>query len=632
MTGTAATRKPETRTKIGGPHGSALNPESDSVLKGSEGTRTGVDVLALISQPMMGLVKDTKPILWAIFGFSAVANILLLAGPLFMLQVYDRVLASRSQETLFVLFALVILVFVLFGFLDALRMKLFDRIGRMVVLRLTDKAFQSDGLAIKPGEEVSTPTATAVNDVMLLRQISMGPVGSALMDLPWSLVFAALLFLFHPFIGLFALAGVGTIAALSWWNEARLGTLHDDVLKANAQATDFSNILRRDPVSARAMGMTGLLGQHWWVRAVKATYMAGTVSDLGIIPKAATKSIRMILQSGILAVGALLVIHDAATPGIMIAASILAMRLLQPVEMALSNLKAMRMSVEAAKRLDQRFIEMETRDALTHSLKPRLACKNLTARRLTVTAPGTKAALLRDVTFSLNAGDGLAVVGPTASGKTVLLQAIPQAITLERGFVRLDGVPLVQWSEEERAKLFGYLPQDALLPPATVSQLIARFAQDPDEKMVMEAAEAASVHEVIAKLPKGYDTPVGPGGVPIAPGVRQRLLLARALYSNPFILLLDEPGAHLDAEGDAALNKAITDARARGAIVIAAVNRPSMAQALDQIMILHSGRVVDLGPKDKLLARDANGASAYARQQQVQQPQAPNARGAAHVG
>jgi ATP-binding cassette subfamily C protein len=535
----------------------------------------------------------------AIALFSGMSNILMLTGALFMLEIYDRVLPSRSVPTLVALLILAAGLYAAQGFIDAIRSRILVRVGHSLdeafSLRVYDAIVR---LPLKIGGK--SDGAQPVRDLDTVRGFLSGAGPSALFDLPWMPVYLAICFLFHTYIGLTALLGAIILVTLTVATE--LKTRHP-----TRSATQFAmarNALlessRRNAEAITAMGMAGRIAQRWNDLNRRYVASSGRAGDVAAGMGAASRVLRLLLQSAILAVGAWLVIHQESTPGIIIAGSILGARALAPVDLAIANWRGFVAARQSWHRLE-RLLGYLPAQAEPMPLQP--PTKTLVVQNAAVSPPGEHKIVCQDANFSLAAGKALGVIGPTASGKSSLARMLVGVWTPVRGSVRLDGATLDQWSPEALGRHIGYLPQDVELFPGNVAQNIGRFEDPPNPAAVLAAAEAAGVHDLIVNLPDGYETNVGESGSALSAGQAQRIALARALYRDPFLVVLDEPNSNLDAEGDEALTRAILGLRARGAIVVVVAHRPSAIAGVDYILVMAKGRQQQFGPKEEILNR-----------------------------
>jgi ATP-binding cassette subfamily C protein len=533
--------------------------------------------------------------------FSGMSNILMLTGSLFMLEVYDRVLPSRSVPTLVALLILTAGLYAAQGFIDAIRSRILVRIGDSLDETMSMRVYDAIvRLPLKIGGKGDG--SQPIRDLDSVRGFLSGAGPSAFFDLPWLPVYLAVCFLFHPYIGLTALGGAIILIALTVATELRTRS-------PTRQATQFAvarNALmessRRNAEAMTAMGMVGRIAKRW--REANRSYIAATgqASDVVGGLGAASKVLRLLLQSSLLAVGAWLVIHQESTPGIIIAGSILGGRALAPVDLAIANWRGFIGARQSWHRLSRLLAQLPPR---TEPMPLQPPSKTIVVQNAAVCPPGEQKIVCQDVNFTLTGGKALGIIGPTASGKSSLARMLVGVWSPLRGTVRLDGATLDQWSPEALGRHVGYLPQDVELFPGNVAQNIARFEDPPNPEAVLAAAQAAGVHDLIVNLPDGYETKVGERGSALSAGQAQRIALARALYRDPFLVVLDEPNSNLDAEGDEALTRAILGLRARGAIAVVVAHRPSAIAGVDYILVMAKGRQQQFGPKEEVLTRVA---------------------------
>jgi len=530
---------------------------------------------------------------------SGMSNVLMLAGAMFMLEVYDRVLPSRSMPTLVGLVILVAGVFTALGLLDAVRGRILARIGGALDESLSGRVY--DTLVRLP-----LLTGSRSDGLLPLRDLdairsylsSLGPV--ALFDLPWIPLYLAICFAFHPLIGFTALGGAVILIALTITTEMLMRAPTKAATEAAILRNGLAETSRRNAEALTAMGMVGRLAERWGEANRKYLQNQRLASDVGGGLGAFSKVLRMMLQSGVLAVGAYLVIHQEATAGIIIAGSILSARALAPVDLAIANWKGFVAARQSWQRLNALLASLPMAVMRTELEPPR---HNLSVDGVSAVPPGTQKAVIHEIRFKLEAGQGLGIIGPSGSGKSSLARVLVGVWHPARGAVCLDGATLDQWSPESLGRHIGYLPQDVELLGGTVAQNISRFDPNPDSKAIIAAAKEVGVHDLIVTLPQGYDTPVGEQGAALSAGQAQRVALARAVYGNPFLVVLDEPNSNLDSEGDEALTRAILGIRERKGIVIVVTHRPSAIAGVDQILVLSKGQMQTLGAKDEVLPK-----------------------------
>ncbi|MDO9413983.1 MAG: type I secretion system permease/ATPase [Pseudolabrys sp.] len=530
---------------------------------------------------------------------SGMTNILMLSGAIFMLEVYDRVLPSRSTPTLIGLTVLVAFLFAALGLLEAIRGRILGRIGGSLDEALSGRVYDTMvRLPLRAGNRGDGNQPLRDLDAIRSYLSSLGPV--ALFDLPWIPLYLAVCYVFHPLIGLTALVGALILIALTMLTETLTKAPSKEAQEAAVARNGLAEAARRNAEALTAMGMFSRMADRWG--QANRAYMSSQqrTADVGGGLSAISKILRMMLQSGVLAVGAYLVILQEASAGVIIAGSILSARALAPVDLAIAHWKGFVAARQSWARLNKLLAAMP---ALPPPMALHPPSQRLLVEQVSAGPPGVQKITLHDVGFKLEAGQGLGIIGPSGSGKSTLSRLLVGVWQPMRGKVRLDGAALDQWSPDVLGRHIGYLPQDVELMAGTVAQNIARFELEPDFDAVIAAAKAVSVHELIVSLPQGYDTPVGDHGSALSTGQAQRVALARAVYRDPFLVILDEPNSHLDAEGDAALTRAIMGVRERKGIVIVVAHRPSAIAGVDQILLLKEGRVQAFGPKDEVLAK-----------------------------
>jgi len=538
----------------------------------------------------------SRPLLWQAAGVSVLVNLLMLTGPLFMVQIYDRVLASRSLPTLGALFALVVALFAFYGLFEYLRGRVLTRVGAQVETELDTEAFRISVQAARdpdPGRR----RLHALRDLEALQQFFSGPAPMAVLDLPWSPLFFLVIFLFHWQLGMLAVAGAAVLLALALVNHARNREPAGTASVHAARAEGFERSVRSGAEAVRALGMMGAASVRWQARRGRALAAQVAAADIIGAYGSASKAIRFLLQSAMLAWGAWLAIEQQITPGMIIAASIMLGRALAPIDQTIGQWRSFTRVFQAWRRLRALFEDSGPASVPT-PLPP--VGGRVVARQLAVAPPGATVPVLRDLAFTLAPGQALGVIGPTGSGKSALARTLVGLWPGFHGSLALDGATLDQWLPDELGRQVGYLPQDVQLLDATVAENIARLGPSADEEVVT-AATQASAHELILSLSSGYDTLVGPSGAALSGGQRQRIGLARALFGNPALVVLDEPNAHLDADGERAVVDVVKQLRSAGRCVIVMAHRPSAIMACDVLLVLADGRQRAFGPRDRVL-------------------------------
>jgi len=531
--------------------------------------------------------------------FSGVVNLLTLSGSLYMLQVYDRVIPSRNVATLIGLSLIVLLAYLLQGYFDALRTRMLSRIGSLFDAGLQEPIHTA--LATLPLRGARSMLAQQpLRDLDQIRAFlsSMGP--TAFLDMPWMPIFLIVLFLFHPVIGITAVAGACAIIAMTILTERRSREAAKSAMESSAQRQVLADATRQNAEVIRALGMTNRFAARWSKANELFLQENIRVMDVHANLGSVAKVLRYTLQSAMLGIGAYLVVNEQASGGIMIASSVVMGRALAPIEVALGTWKQLVAARQGIERLRD-ILKMTAASAKPAVALPRPS-RRLLVQNLTVTSPGSGRIIVSNASFSLNAGSGLALLGASASGKSSLARALVGVWSAAGGVVRIDDAALDQWNADDLGRHIGYLPQDVALFDGTVAENIARFDESAGSEAILEAARIAGAHELILRLPNGYSTRIGEGGASLSAGQRQRIGLARAVFGNPFLIVLDEPNANLDAEGEKALSVAIAALRQRRCIVIVVSHRPSALAALDMAMVLSEGRIIAFGPREATLA------------------------------
>ena len=534
---------------------------------------------------------------WATGAFSAFVNLLMLTGPLYMLQVYDRVLGSRSEETLLALTLLIVALFAIMGLLDHARSRIAARVGATVQSRLDERVFRAVlGRALSTGER-GRP-ASGLKDLEAVQRLFASPVLFAVFDMPWAPIFIAAIFLFHPWLGWLAVAGCMVLVALTVLNQLAARRPEGEAAAAGLASDAFAETMRQQAESVRALGMTGSALARWsGLRKQAIAAQLGSSDRVGGFA-ASSKSFRFLLQSTMLGLGAYLVIHGQLTGGAMIAASILLGRALAPVEQAIAGWPMVLRARSGWANLNNLLASTPQAAPVTPLPRPQA---HLRVEQITVFPPEAKTASLRMLSFSLEPGQALGVIGVSAAGKSTLARVLTGLWRPAAGCVRLDGATLSQYDMDTLGRLIGYLPQDVMLFEGTVSENIARLDEQADPEAVVSAAKKAGAHEMILSLPQGYDTLVAVGGARLSGGQKQRIGLARALYGAPVLLVLDEPNSSLDAAGSDALNRAVRQTKAEGGAVVIMSHRPAGIAECDLILMLENGTQKAFGPREEVL-------------------------------
>ena len=541
--------------------------------------------------------SDQRGLLWAVGIFSVFVNLLLLTGPLYMLQVYDRVLGSRSEATLVALSLLAAALFLAMGILDHTRARIMARIGAHLQDRLDRRVFAAAmrRLTLQPGE----PTALAAQrDLESIQRLWASPVLIALFDIPWTPFFIAAIFVFHPMLGWLAVAGGVFLVILTVMNQKMTAGPMTRTNNLNMTAERVSDMIKLEAEAVQALGMTGAAFDRW--QKARSTALADSIAvgDLGGTFGAVSKTFRMFLQSAMLGLGAWLVLKGQLSGGAMIAGSILMGRALQPIEQAVGQWALVTRAQEANRRLSDLLTRVPADPVRTPLPRPKAV---LEAQSLSVVPPGESQAVLRMVSFTLSPGQALGVIGPSGAGKSTLARALIGVWKPSGGKVRLDGATLDQYDPDVLGSYIGYLPQRVTLFEGTIAENIARLQPNADPAWIVQAAQKAAAHDMIVKLPDGYDTRVATLGGRLSGGQIQRIGLARALFGNPVLLVLDEPNSNLDNDGTLALNTAIRSTKEAGGAVLIMAHRPAAIQECDLLLVLEDGMRRAFGPRDQVL-------------------------------
>lgn len=540
-----------------------------------------------------------RRIFWSLAAFSGLSNLLMLTGSFFMLQVYDRVLPGRSIPTLVALLVLAIVLYLFQGGLDLVRSRISGRIGRHFDEKLGLRVFEAvvrlplktrgDGDGLQP-----------LRDLDQVRSFLSGGGPTALFDLPWMPVYLGICFLFHFWIGVTALVGALVLVGITILTETKTRGPARASSRLAVSRSALAVEGRRNAEVLQAMGMRRQAALRW--QDINGKYLAAheRASDIGSGLGGLSKVFRAILQSLVLAVGAVLVINQESTAGIIIAGSILSARALAPVEVAIANWKGFIGARQSGSRLDQLLKLMPAEEEPLALPAPTEA---LVVEQLHVAAPSSEKQILSDISFRLQSGQAVGIIGPSGSGKSTLARALVGVWPRLRGKIKLDNAALEHWSADALGKHIGYLPQDVELFEGSIAVNIARFDLQATSDGVLQAARAARAHNLILSFPDGYATKIGEGGMALSAGQRQRIGLARALYGNPFLVVLDEPTSNVDSEGEDALTEAILSVRRRGGIVAVIAHRPKALEGVDQVLVIGEGRVQSFGPKEEVLGK-----------------------------
>ena len=529
--------------------------------------------------------------------FSMFINLLMLVPAFYMLQVYDRVVTSGSIPTLVMLTLVMILLMVTMGGLEWVRSRIMVRVStRMDTLlgnRLYDASFKQ---ALASGGMQAS--AQPLSDMTGLRQFLTGNGLFAFFDAPWVPIYIAIMFMFHPWFGVMAIIAVIILSTIAVINEKVTSKMLNEANRENMAATQFTSKNLRNAEVVESMGMLGRIRDRWQEKNHKVLALQGIASDRAGILTSLSKTIRLIVQSLVLGLGAYLAVQQEISPGLMIAGSILLGRALAPIDQMIGVWKQFVGARSQYHRLND-ILGKIAQEPERMSLPEPVGA--VSAENVMIAPPGTRTPVVKGVTFSVEPGDMVGIIGPSAAGKSTLVRAILGIWPTIGGKIRLDGADIFNWKRDELGPHIGYLPQDIELFDGTISENIARFGEvDSDE--VVRAARTAGVHELILQLPEGYDTVIGATGGVLSGGQRQRIGLARALYGNPKLVVLDEPNSNLDDQGEAALAQALEKLRQAGVTVFVITHRASVLSHVQKLMVMKEGTILMFGPKDQVLA------------------------------
>lgn len=562
---------------------------------------------AEISAEMREAIEAARPLLVKAALFSAGVNILMLTPSIYMLQIYDRVLSSRSETTLFFITLLVVGFYLVMALLDFVRTALIARAAARFDARLADAAFNAsvEGARLSGGQAGDAP----LKDLRTIRQAVGSSAITAFFDAPFAPFYLLLVFMLHWALGLTALIGAAVLIVLAILNERASRDALKTALESGSMSDRSMAAILRNAAVTDSMGMRSALKKTWNTHALLSQASNTAAGDAINLYGSATKAGRMLLQSLILGVGAILVIEQATTPGVMIAASIISGRALAPVEQSIGQWRLIGAALAAWKRLEG-FLKAAPKQ--TEKISLPAPSGHLRIDKLYVQPALAKKPIVKNVSVEVKPGEALGIIGPSGAGKSTLARAMVGVERIVSGEVRLDGADLLTWNRDEVGRHIGYLPQEAELFSGTVAQNIARFEATATDDEVIAAAQAAGAMQLILSLPEGFETDVGDRGQRLSVGQRQRVGLARAMFRDPALIVLDEPNANLDTEGDIALLNAIVGMKKRGAAVVVVAHRPSAITHVDRLLLLVDGEARALGPRDEMIAKLSPGVPSIA--------------------
>ncbi len=536
--------------------------------------------------------------------FSVFINLLMLTGPLYMLQIYDRVLGSRSEETLLALSILMAFLFATMGVLEYLRGRVLARIGAAIQARLEGRVFHAvlARAALSPRPDL---VANSLRDLDAVQRFVASPVFAAIFDIPFTPLFLAAILVFHPWLGILALVGGAVLILFTILNQLLTRAPSQQAVAASVSAEQQASQIKNEAEMVRALGMQEAAFQRWQQARAAASEANLAFSDKGGLFTSLSKAFRMFLQSAMLGLAAWLVLRGEVTAGAMIASSILMGRALAPIDLAIGQWKLVEQARDGWRRLGTLLGEVPEPEPRMELSRP---AAHLVVENLTILPPGQSQASVRLLNFEVKPGQALGVIGPSGAGKSSLARAICGVWRPAGGKIRLDGAAIDQFPPETLGAYIGYLPQRVQLFDGTIRENIAKLEPQPDDKAVEKAARMANAHDMILHLPDGYDTRVSSGGGMLSGGQMQRIGLARALYGNPVVVVLDEPNSNLDNEGSEALNQAIREIKAMGGTVLIMAHRPAAIQECDLLLVLDGGAARAFGPRDEVLAKTVQNA------------------------
>ncbi len=556
--------------------------------------------------PVLAALRECRTAIIALVLFSGIIIILMLTGSFYKLQVYDRVLLSYSVPTLVMLSIIALFAYLFMGFLDVIRTRIFGRIAEKIDLTVGPQLYHRvvRQHASRPGAlgEQMQP----FRDLDAVRGFLSGTGPVAVFDMPWLPIYLIICFFLHPLIGVFATLSAALLVAVAVSGEYRTRRPTQQSFEMASQRNMLAAGSINGSEAVVSMGMLGAMQERWRTFNLRNSELALRANDVASGVASMSRTLRMVIQSATLGLGAYLAVKGEMTAGTIIAASIISARAIAPIDLAVASYKAYQQARDGYRRLLVLFRSGSEGAARLRLPAPR---RSLQVENLVVAAPSTGNVILKGVTFNLLAGEGLGIIGQSASGKSTLARAIVGLWTPMRGLVALDGAPLTHWDQEWLGRHVGYLPHDIQLFDGTVAQNISRFDAEASAEKIFAAVNAAGCLELIQQLPDGFNTRIGTGGTHLSAGQRQRLGLARALYNDPFVIVLDEPNANLDSQGEAAVTAAIMGARKRGAIVIVIAHRPSAVQSVDKLLVLRNGFVSAYGDKASVLKEAVSNAA-----------------------
>ncbi|CAD5107739.1 type I secretion system permease/ATPase [Zestomonas carbonaria] len=555
-----------------------------------------MDILPSPRSELAEVLFRLRRTFYSLAAFSGVINVLMLTPAVYMLQVYDRALVSSNVTTLMMLTLLVVGLYVLMALLEVVRSSVLIRVGNRLDMMLNRRVFNA---AFERNlQRAGGNPAQALQDLSQVRQFLTGNGLFAFFDAPWTPIYLLVIYLVHPLLGLITLIGSVLLIGLAYLTEITTSKPLAEANKASMISGSFANNNLRNAEVIQAMGMLPAIRKRWFGNHLRILEMQTLASDRAAYINGTTRFVRITLQSLILGTGAFLAIQGKITPGMMIACSILGGRALAPVEQAIAAWKQLHASRSAWGRLSSLLDDFPQRQPSMPLPKPQ---GQVIVEGVFANAPGTPVPILRNISFGLAPGEALGVIGPSASGKSTLARLLVGIWPAQAGKVRLDGSDVFRWNKEELGPWLGYLPQDVELFEGTIAENIARFGEIDGEAVIL-AARQAGVHDMILRLPQGYDTHLSADGGSLSGGQKQRIGLARALYGDPSLIVLDEPNSSLDDVGEAALIHALADLKQRGKTLVLISHRPTVLNIVDKILVMREGAVHMFGSRDEVFS------------------------------
>ncbi|KOY61680.1 peptidase [Photorhabdus heterorhabditis] len=569
--------------------------------------------LLLPKDEIADVIRARSRVFWTIGLFTAFINLLMLVPSVYMLQVYDRVLPSGNEITLLMLTLITLGMFAMMGMLEYIRSMIVIRIGSQLDMKLNNRVYTASYESnLKNG---TTDAGQMLNDLANIRQFLTGNALFAFFDAPWFPIYLLVIFLFNPWLGLLSLVGALVLIALAVLNQWVSSQPLSEANKLALRSASLASTNLRNAEVIEALGMLPVLRRRWFGLHERFLNFQRIASERASVINSVTKTVRLALQSLILGLGGWLAIDGHITPGMMIAASILMGRALSPIEQLIQAWKGWSAARLSWQRLTDLLEQQPERKSGMSLPAPK---GNLVVEKVSAAPPGRNSkVVLQDVSFALDAGDVMGLIGPSASGKSTLARLLVGIWPAQEGVVRLDNADIYRWNKDELGSSIGYLPQDIELFGGTIAENIARFNEVESEKVV-QAAKKAGVHELILALDKGYDTVIGAGGIGLSGGQKQRIGLARALYDEPSLVVLDEPNSSLDEAGERALNQAIAQLKAQGKTVIVITHRTSLLSQTNKILLLVQGKMKMFGSSQQVM-------TALSQQNKSQEPSAAKA-------